>query len=528
MSKSLVRCAALAFLLTLPQGLCAALTLPALFSDNMVLQEGLPDPIWGRDTPGATVQVTFAGQSQSAKVGKDGRWRVTLTPMAANAAPQTLVVHGSSVKEIKGVLVGEVWLCSGQSNMTFKAGQAANAEVETAAMRYPSIRLLTVPNVASQQPQEDFKGAWQACTPESCQEFSAIGLFYGVYLHRILGVPVGLIHNSWGGSNIQSWLPRSILEENPQYADALTWCKKREARAVSPAALKKYEGEVEEYKVDLAKWKLDVEKDPLQEPNRPRKPHDPRDFLDGNLRAGNLYNGVLAPLIGYGMKGVIWYQGESNVGDTDTYRGLFAALIHQWRADWDQGTFPFYWVQLPNHGERPLTTLPPPEDGDWARLREAQSQAMSLPKTGEAVTIDLGVAHDLHPKNKMDVAARLARWPLANEYAQKMSFRSPEGKLTGIEADKVTITFTNVGSGLCIHYDDEIAGFTICGADGKWVWAHAVIQETDKVMVWSEQVPHPKFVRYAWGDNPACNLYTEEGLPAAPFRTDTFPEKPQP
>ena len=493
-----------------------------LFSDHAVLQQGLADPVWGWDAPGTHITVSFAGQTKETNADANSRWRVVLDPMPAQATAQTLVIQGASRHEVHDVLVGEVWLCSGQSNMGFALSRTDNAPLEAATSHLPGLRLLSVTNATSQWPQATFEGTWAPCTPESSLEFSAIGLFFGRYLHEILQTPVGIISNACGGSSIEAWMDRTSIEGRSEFPDTIASLHKMEARASQPQFLERFAKQTEEYRRDMAAFRAALESHTIPQPSQPRRPHDPRDFLGGPLRAGNLYNGALHPLAGYGIKGVLWYQGESNANQAAEYEGLFTTLIPQWRALWHEGDFPFYWVQLPNYGQR---TSDPPVDDSWARAREGQSKALRLPHTAQAVAIDLGVGDDLHPHNKMDVAARLARIALANDYGKTaIPSQSPQFHSVEFAKERAIVTFDHPGSGLCVRYNDDLRGFAIAGSDRVWHWAHAQIQEPNQVIIWNEKTPHPAFVRYAWGDNPECNLYTNDGLPATPFRTDTFAE----
>ncbi len=496
-------------------GADARLKMSALFGDNMVLQRGQADPVWGWDAPGTTVTVSIAGQSKTAVADTAGKWRVKLDPMPASNEPLTMKVKGSGAIEVKNILVGEVWLCSGQSNMELPLSSVWNAQVEAACMKYPGIRFVSVPFVGTQEPQEDFIGAWKVCTPESTPPFSALALFYGRYLHLALQVPVGLIHNAVGGSSIDAWMDRRALEADPQFSEMIADCLRAEKRAIDPRSLLKYEGELISYDKEMEEWHAELEKNPQLDLPRPGRPRDPRDFMAGNRRIGNLFNGGLHPVIGFGIKGAIWYQGEADVRDALRYRKLFPKLITSWRKAWDEGDFPFYWVQLPANGE----LQEEPGDSAWAELREAQALALSLPHTGQCVAIDLGENGDLHPKNKLDVAARLARWTLANDYGLTMQFRSPEFKIMNVAGGKSIISFNNPGSGL---QSGDLKGFAICGEDRKWVRASAKVIDTYHVEVSSPEVSKPVAVRYAWADNPGANLYTQDALPVTPFRTDNF------
>ena len=501
-------------------GVCqlrAELKLPAIIGDHMVLQQNQTDHIWGWDSPGTKITVAFAGQTYSTTAGADGKWIVKLAPLPANATPQTLTITGSTTREIQDVLIGEVWVCSGQSNMEFPLrprgnfGGDFNGDVEALDANLPNLRLITVPNVGTQELQDDFKGEWQASTPEAAGKFSAVGFLYGRYLHRILGVPVGLINNAWGGSAAEAWVRRSALEQDSRFQNLITAAVKKEAECNSTDAQKDYEAAV-------AKWKIADEKARAQFVLPPYKPQSPAAWLTGNKRPGNIFNGVLHPIIGYGIKGVIWYQGESNAGQAWEYASLFPFLIEQWRKEWGQGDFPFYWVQLANY----QATKPEPGESAWAELREAQTKTMQLTNTGQAVIIDLGEGKDVHPKNKHDVAARLVRWPLVKDYGMKLPFRSPEFKTLTVNTNKLVIEFDCFGSKLRPFGTYDLKGFAVCGEDKAWHWAKGKIVGDDKVELSCDEVPAPKAVRYAWADNPVCNLFSNEGLPVTPFRTDAF------
>ncbi|MEI7733728.1 MAG: sialate O-acetylesterase [Verrucomicrobiota bacterium] len=509
----------LALSFALVPGLRAELKLPAIISDHMVLQQKQANPIWGWDTPGATVTVTFGDQTKSAQAGQDGKWTVKLDPISANATPQTLTITGSEKKVIEDVLVGEVWMCSGQSNMGFTLGGDWNGDIEAAASNLPQLRLIKVPQVGTQELQKDFKGQWKASTAESAIGFSAVGFFYGRYLHRILGIPVGLIDNAWGGSAAEAWVRRESLEKDPRFKLLMENTVKNEALMQTDKAKADYE-------VQLAKWKENAAKAKAESKTPPRQPRSPRDWLNGNARPGNIFCGVMYPTLGYGIKGVIWYQGESNAGRAYEHLELFPFMIEQWRKEWNQGDFPFYWVQLADF----MSEKPEPAESAWAELRETQTKTMKLPNTGQAVIIDLGEGKDIHPKNKYSVASRLVRWALVKDYGMKFPYRSPEFKTVEFNGNKALITFDCFGSSLRPFDVNEAIGFAVCGEDKVWRWAKGVIQGNDKVEVSCEQVPKPVAVRYAWADNPVCNLASKDGLPVTPFRTDDFEmtTKPKP
>lgn len=497
----------------------AELKLPAIIDDHMVLQQKQSNRIWGWDNPGTKVVVSFAGQSYSAAAGSDGKWTVTLAPLPADAKPQTLMVQGSSRREIQDVLIGEVWMCSGQSNMGFTLSGDWNGDLESAASDLPGLRLIDVPLVGTQELQDDFvkpgeRNHWQLSTPATAIRFSAVGFLFGRYLHEILHVPVGLINNAWGGSSAEAWVRRSTLEQDPRFKPLMDSTVKQETTLQSEQGKANYERALENWKAAVEKAR--AEKKPL--------PPRPENWLAGQHRAGNIFAGVVYSTLGYGIKGVIWYQGESNASRAYEYRNLFPFMIEQWRKEQGQGDFPFYWVQLADFNPE----KPNPGDSSWAELREAQTMTMKLPNTGQAVIIDLGEGNNIHPKDKHDVAARLVRWALVKDYGMKLPYRSPEYKGMSIEGNKATVTFDTFGASLRPFDVAEARGFAVCGEDHVWHWAKGKLVGNDKVEVWSEDVPVPVAVRYGWADNPVLNLYSSDGLPVTPFRTDDFKMSTEP
>lgn len=492
----------------------AELKLPNIFSDHMVLQQKHANPVWGWDAPGTEVTVQFAGQSKSTQVGADGKWRVQLDPLPANSKPAGMEIKGTSTRLIKDVLVGEVWVCSGQSNMRWSVASSWDADLEIATAKFPRIRLLQVPNVGTQEPQTDFAATWQVCTPETVGPFSAVGFFYGRVLHQMLNVPIGLINNAWGGSAAEAWVRRDLLESDPRFARLMADWKQREADLSTEQARQNYEKALAAWKEKAAAAKA------AKQPFALRPPQGPEQVLSGNHRPGNIYNGSLLPSIGYGIKGAIWYQGETNSTRAFEYASLFPFMIQHWRDEWKQGDFPFYWVQLADFKDE----VAEPGDSDWAELRESQTKTQqAIPNGGQAVIIDLGEGSDIHPKNKRDVAERLARIALARDYGVKIPWRSPEYKAATFKDGKALLTIDTFGSSLRTVDSKVVKGFAICGEDRKWVWADAQLVGRDKVEVSSPKVPNPIAVRYAWADNPVCNLFSIEGLPVTPFRTDDFP-----
>ena len=488
----------------------ADVKLPAIIGDNMVLQRAIDVPIWGWADPGEKVTVTLGKQSKSATACDKGKWMVRLDSLK-EGGPTTMTVNGKNTITIENILIGEVWVCSGQSNMGMTVRSSNNADQEIASANYPEIRLFSVPLVGTQVPQYDCKGKWVACSPETVANFTAAGYFFGRDVYKNIKMPVGLINTSWGGSSCEAWVRRDLLEADPAYAELLASFEKRCATYDPEAAKANFEKQREKWKVAAAKAK--VEGKPA--PRAPRAPRDPR---TGQHRPANLYNGMILPILPYPIRGAIWYQGESNAGRAYQYRDLFPKMINNWRKDWGQGDFPFYFVQLANF----RAVNPEPGDSDWAELREAQTMTLSLPNSGQAVIIDIGDADDIHPKNKQDVGKRLALWALAKDYGCDLVYSGPMYKSMKKDGSKIVLSFDHVGGGLVAKDGEPLKGFAVAGEDKKFVWADAKI-DGQKVVVSCADVADPVAVRYAWAINPICNLYNKEGLPACPFRTDEWP-----
>jgi len=477
----------------------ADVKMPAIFTDHMVLQRDQKNRVWGWAEHGETVKVTIGNQSHQATAGTDKKWTVTLEPLQVGG-PLTLSIAGKSTVTIQDVLVGEVWICSGQSNMQWEVNQANDPDLEKLTANFPQIRLISVPQVGTQEPQDDFKGSWSVCSPDTVGNFSAVGYFFGRQLYQTIGVPIGLIDDAWGGSACEAWINRGTLAADPQYKPLL----------------ERWEAIEKGYDDNVAKWKVAADKAKAEGKQAP--PH-PDAQMKGNARPGNIYNGVLKPTIGYGIRGVIWYQGESNAGRAYQYRDLFPLMIKSWRDEWKQGEFSFYWVQLADF----MAEKTEPGDSAWAELREAQTMAIGrMPKTGQAVIIDIGEGKDIHPKNKLDVGKRLARWALANDYGVNVPYRSPEYASMEKKDAKIVVKFNYVGGGFRPFDVNEPRGFAIAGEDHKWVAAQGKITGPDTIEVWNSEVKDPVAVRYAWADNPVCNLYSVNGLPVTPFRTDDW------
>lgn len=541
----------------------------------MVLQRDVAIPVWGWADPGERITVTAGSETATGTAGNDGKWSVKLGRLAASDTPVEMTIAGKNQITLHDVLIGDVWVCSGQSNMEYGMGLDVPNKNETAKANLPGLRLFVVPKVVALNPAEDIGaahpkellgswqanwellGSWQVCTPVSVLRagtwmgFPAVGYYFGQNLHASTGKPVGMIASSWGGSSAQAWTSLDALQSKPQlgkYAqEAINGYKDYQG------AVQRYPARIEEYKAVLEKWNTDnkdtvaayntaiaqwsaevkanlaIGKPLPRKPaplNTPKPPPDPAKSLTATF----LFNAMIAPLIPYAIKGVIWYQGEANVGKPE-YRLLFSTMITDWRNRWGQGDFPFLFAQLANFTGRKAD----PGDSPWAALREAQVQTLSIPNTGMAVCIDIGEGGDIHPKDKWDVAARLTLAARRVAYGEDIPFSGPLYKEMKIEGATIRIEFDHAGTGLTIgvppeHFQpgkprpttNELQGFAIAGADHKFVWANATI-DGDAVLVSSDAVANPVAVRYAWADNPAANLYNKAGLPASPFRTDTKP-----
>jgi sialate O-acetylesterase len=669
-----------AALLTVPFVFAQAdVKLPAIISDHMVLEKTAKAPIWGKADPGEEVTVTFDGQSAKATTGADGRWKVDLNLANSGVGPFEMTVQGKNNIKISDIVVGEVWVASGQSNMEWHLINTIDAEKEIAKSANPFLRQFLVQKSTSLTPLDDCKGAWVVATPETTPGFTAVGYFFGKKLQQALKTPVGLINTSWGGTHLEAWTSVPAIDSVPDlkaarenlYAQIAKqpedlqrwitafgeWLKQtgREDRATvsiadfaapggtssigwekvtipGPITGKKLSGNgavwirteigrtepataslglelgaiegfdsvywngelvtslnYREYpgsgyvrrwgKYSIPTEKIEVGNNtlairiyapaglaklpsvvkvggkpvtgdwiakeefslpPLTATQLAATPQPPANLPARQNIASQLFNGMINPIVPFAISGVIWYQGESNAGRSYQYRTAFPLMISDWRRAWDQGDFPFYFCQLASF--QPKKDLP--SESGWAELREAQSMTLRLPKTGQAVLIDIGESGDVHPRNKKDVGERLALIALANDYGQRISFSGPVYDTLKIEGAKVRVTFKHTDGGLVAKpvpatYDvvsnenkteptvrnsphSELEGFAVCGEDKKWVWANAKIED-DSVLVWSDKVAAPVAVRYGWADNPTVNLFNAGGLPASPFRTDDFP-----
>jgi len=484
----------------------ADVKLPAVISDNMVLQQETPAGVWGWAEPGEKVTVKFGGKSADTAADAKGKWKVKLEGLPAGATGE-MTIAGKNTLTIKNVVVGEVWVASGQSNMEFVVQGGKDAADEIKAADFPMIRMFTVTKAAKTEPAEDCVGKWDVCTPQNVPHFSAVGYFFARRLYQTLKQPIGVIHTSWGGTPAEFWTPKQTLAANPAFKPVFdSWDR---AVAAYPQAKEKYE-------TDLAAWKEATKTPPAAGTEAPKAPRAPRGG-DAFGSPSCLYNGMIAPLLNYTIRGAIWYQGEANAGAPDLYKKLFPAMIRSWRKEWQIEDFPFLYVQLANFMQRHAT----PTDTNWARLREAQLETLEVPHTGMAVIIDIGESGNIHPKNKQDVGLRLALWAEATVYYRDQEYSGPLPSGFQIEDGKARLTFRN-GEGMKAADGGKIKGFAIAGEDRKFVWAEADIQG-DHVVISSPEVPNPVAVRYAWDDDPEGNLINNTGLPASPFRTDEWP-----
>nr|WP_182513793.1 sialate O-acetylesterase [Rufibacter quisquiliarum] len=452
----------------------AEVTLPSLVGNGMVLQRDQPITVWGWAEAKEKVALTFNGKTFATQAGADQKWQVKL-PSTPAGGPYTMVVKGRNTITLQDILVGDVWVCSGQSNMQFQMKTVQDRyRQEIASSANPQIRHFLVKHALAYSPARDVESAgWQEANPETVLGFTAVGYFFARELFEKYKVPIGLLHTSNGGTPAEAWMSADALQEFPEYQALIP--------KSAPAG-------------------------PLKENGEKKKP-------------SVLYNGMVAPLLPYTIKGVIWYQGEANAnaGKGKEYAQLFPALIKDWRSHWGQKDFPFLFVQLANYA------LPKAKPGDdsWALLREAQSQTLSLPNTGMAVTHDIGEANDIHPRNKKEVGHRLALLAQTLVYGNTEVVASgPTLKAVKQDGKKMVLSFEHTGSGLVAKGGGELNQFMVAGASGTFVAATAHIKG-DQVEVWSDRVPQPVAVRYAWANNPeGANLYNREGLPASSFRTD--------
>jgi sialate O-acetylesterase len=504
----------------------ADVRLAALFAELAVLQRDRPLPVWGWADPGEKVQVALGVEKAEAVAEPDGRWQATLKPQPMSKEPLVLEARGKNRVVVKDVLLGDVWLCSGQSNMEMGLG-GCDASDDVRSADLPRVRMFGVDYHFAAIPQADVQGRWTVCSPQTASGFTAVGFYFARRIHKETGVPIGLLKSCVGGTNIELWLSRETLMETPalgQYGkmmrDSLATYQ-RDLAAALPA--------VEAW---TAKCR-EEQKAGRSLPAPPAIPEFPFGEKGHRPRCVTLHNGMIAPLVPFALRGVLWYQGENNAGtaaDGLQYIEKTRALLADWRKWFGDPDLPFYFVQLAAW-QQPSDD---PAGGEgWAHIRDAQRKCLTLAHTGMAVAADIGDAADIHPKNKADVGERLARWALANQYGKKLETSGPLFRELHIEAAKARVVFDHVGAGLMVGRKDgrkpaeevgngKLARFAIAGRDRKWVWAEARI-DGDTVVCTHPDVPNPVAVRYAFTMNPAgANLYNRDGLPASPFRSDDW------
>ena len=542
-----------AIILAVTFPLRAKIQLPAVFADHVVLQREAKVSVWGRADKGENVTVEFAGQKKWAAADVAGNWMVTLDALPPSSESRELVVNGkdSSIK-LNDVLVGDVWLAGGQSNMGFPLNSAHNAREELPKAQDSQLRFFRIKTKTAAAPQTDCNGQWELSTPENAKNFSAVAYFFAQEIRRDQKVPVAVLQAPWGGTDIETWISLAGLKQNPVLTNPLSrWDKAMadyEKIKANPKLVSDYEQELKLWQkevapaYDAALKKYNADKDagkevgvkpspPRPEPSNP----DPMGMPSPSRRPSTPtvnFNAMIAPLVPFSLRGVIWYQGENNGARGLDYRELFPRLIEDWRMNWTQagGTdFPFLFVQLPCNGK----DLAPVAESGWPWLREAQLMTLKVPRTGMAITIDVGDPNNVHPGDKIDVGQRLALVAKKVAYGKNLVASGPLFKQIKIEDGKVRVQFTEIGGGLTIGQQpwcargvtpfpkDKLIGFFLAGDDKKWVEADAAI-DGDCVVLSNAQGPQPTAVRYGWANSPRCNLYNQEGLPASPFRTDDW------
>lgn len=514
----------LAILITagLAAGLSAEVRLPALIGDHMVVQQDRPVAIWGWAGKGEAVTVLFNGQEKKAVAAADGAWRVVFDPLKAEGAksPLEMTIRGAKGPAIvvKDILVGEVWVCSGQSNMEMNFTWLPTPSPDVLRADHPSMRLFLVPRRTSDAPQDDIAAKWEVCSPDTARTFSMVAYYFGLELHKRLGVPVGLIDTSWGGTRIEPWTPPIGFAAVPEVKPILDGqaAKYAEYRTALAEALPAWETWVRDSRKALAAHP------PALIGARPELPANP---FDNPQAPTSLYNGMVHALTPFAIRGAIWYQGESNRNDCLLYEKKMEALIRGWRTAWGTGDFPFYFVQLAPYDygyNRETPTGDIPDSKRLAYIWEAQTNVLRVPNTGMAVITDIGNLRDIHPTNKRDVGYRLSLWARAKTYSEKtLVYSGPLYQSMAVEGNLARLSFDHLGGGLISNDGQPLKWFEIAGEDHIFYKAEAEIAG-DTVVVWSPKVPAPKAVRFAWDQTAIGNLANKDGLPASPFRTDRW------
>lgn len=478
----------------------AEVRLPAVISDHMVLQAGRKATLWGWADADESITVSIAGQSRTVSpTGADHRWTAEFDSLPAGG-PHTLTIAGRNTVQVQDVLIGEVWLGSGQSNMNMRVSACRHFENEKDAAAVPQIRMFTEGSGAAKESQAVGKGTWVVCSPDTVGTFSGTLYFFGREIHRELKTPVGLIHSSVGGTPIESWISPEAQRSSPDLKEFFDE-REKELSAFDAAAAKV------RYEKQLAAWKEAVARAKAEGKPRPRAPRDPIAANARRADVGGLFNGKVAPLVPYTLRGVLWYQGEANTAGTKPqyYERQLRLLVTDWRSRWGQETLPFAWVQLPNFEGA---------NRDFPAVREAMRRALTLPETGMAITIDIGEARDIHPKNKQDVGRRLAAWALGTVYGRDVVISGPLPRKAETTGSQIRITFDHA-EGLASR-SGPLTGFEVQGADGQWRATSARV-DSKAVVLTPDDVDSPKAVRYAWINNPSVALYNAAGLPASPF-----------
>lgn len=496
----------------------AKIKLASPFQDHMVLQRDMKVPIWGTAAVGEKITVKMGAQTHSVLAGKDGKWILKLDPLKAGG-PFILKVNGTNELLVEDVYVGEVWLCSGQSNMDFTVARedrywcgVNNEAEEVANANAPLIRVLDIDFTPSETPQEEINGKWEVISPQTVGHISAIAYFFARDIQKKLKIPIGLITTAFGASTAEAWISKEALTKNEKFDKLLSNFEEKlikfKADTVAQSA----------YKVAFEKWEIAAAKAKAAGKDELRGPKNPNPVRDQH-NPYVLWNGMVKPLVPYAIRGALWYQGESNSPTASIYKDIMETLINDWRTQWKQGDFPFYFVQLANIGKE-IDTIPA-KGGSEAIKRDAQLQNLSIPNTGMAVAIDNADPDNMgnvHPKNKQEIGRRLSLIALANVYQNNVDFSGPIYNRMEINGKEVRLYFKHVDGGLTAK-DGKLSGFAIAGEDKKFIWGNARI-EGDHLVVSSPEVEHPVAVRYGWSSNPPISLYNQAQLPASPFKTD--------
>lgn len=509
----------LCFLLLAPNLLFAELSVPHFFSDHMILQRERAAAIWGKANAGAEVTVSFKGKSSSTQVGADGKWRAQVETGAADAKGAVLTISAGKQKiEIQDVLVGEVWFASGQSNMFYTMNRSPEYASLIAESNLPALRMFNAPLVTAADNQEDIDGLWKVATPETVPDYSAVAFFFARKLHLELGIPVGVIKSAWGGKPVETFTSREALNTLPGTKELVDAMLKDEASYEQAKADAAYATKLEQWKATMAAAKG---KSAEERKRLPKKPDVPKRPLLTEGKPGVLFAAMIHPFVGYTMRGAIWYQGEGNAKPGAVpYDQTLPLMINDWRKRWAD-EFSFYYVQLASY-HAPSTEPGTPDP--WALCQDRMRLVLgTTPKTGMAITNDVGEANDIHPKNKKDPGERLARWALAKDYGKELIYSGPLFKSSAVQDGTIRVTFEQSGVGLKSRDGGALKRFEIAGADKVWKWAEARIDGADSVIVSSAEVKVPVAVRYAWAANPeGANLINSDGLPASLFRTDDW------